>query len=489
MNDEETVALIAGGHTFGKCHGAGDPGKFVGPEPEGSPLEALGLGWKNTMGGTGNGGNTITSGLEGAWTMYPTRWDNGYFHLLLGYDWELTKSPAGAQQWIPKNYRGEGVQDAHTPNKKHLPIMLTSDLALRFDPKYAIISKRFHANPKTFQEAFAKAWYKLTHRDLGPLARCLGPKVPPPQIRQDPVPSLPSNNPTIDTPQHQAWLKYQMLRRLSPTQLVSVAWASSCTFRQTDKRGGANGARIRLSPQKEWECNVGLQPIIAVLEKVQREFYEQFHPVQVSLADLIVLGGCVGIEAASNCAVQVRFTPGRTDATQSMTDVESFAVLEPKVDGFRNFIARNVMAAATSTLKPEMFLVEMADRLSLTAREMTVLVGGFRALGVGGSTVLTQHSGRLTNDFFVNLLDDAIEWKLVNHNSYQGVDRKTGRVVWRSATRVDLIFGSHSVLRGMAESYAMADSLDRFVRDFSAAFAKVTELDRFDIQNKTTSKL
>ncbi|CAB9531256.1 Catalase-peroxidase (Partial), partial [Seminavis robusta] len=491
MNDEETVALIAGGHTFGKAHGAGNPEQFVGPEPEGASIEQQGLGWKNTL-GSGKGGDTITSGLEGAWTVDPIRWDNGYFDLLFGYEWELTKSPAGAQQWIPKNYNGAGVPDAHDASKQHLPIMLTSDLALRMDPKYATISKRFHANPKTFQEAFAKAWYKLTHRDMGPIARCLGPKVPPPQLWQDPVP--PQTYPTIEAPRHQAWLKQQMLSRLTPTQLVSVAWASASTFRQTDKRGGANGARIRLAPQKDWECNNGLQPILAILESIQREFHQQFLPVQVSMADLIVLGGCAGIEAVSD--VPVRFTPGRTDATQAMTDVQSFAVLEPRADGFRNFLAKDV---AMEAAKPEEWLVETADRLALTAREMTVLVGGLRALGVGGGTstssgVLTHRVGQLTNDIFVNLLDDAIEWKPAksgnnNNNSYQGVCRKTGRIVWPNASRVDLIFGSHSVLRGLAETYALAGSQGRFARDFSAAFAKVMELDRFDVVNKATSRL
>jgi catalase-peroxidase len=483
MNDEETVALIAGGHTFGKTHGAGDPSKFVGPEPESAPLEAQGLGWKNNM-GNGCGANTITSGLEGAWTPYPTRWDNDYFDLLLGNEWELTKSPAGAKQWIPKNYSGATVPDAHDAKKRHLPIMLTSDLALRMDPKYVEISKRFWANPHEFQEAFAKAWYKLTHRDLGPIARCLGPKVPRPQLWQDPVP--PCGDPTIEAPRHQAWLKTEMLKRLSPVQLVSVAWASACTFRQTDKRGGANGARIRLAPQKDWECNAGLHPTIAMLEEIQRQFYEHFGPVEVSLADLIVLGGCAGVEAATRNSVQVKFTPGRTDATQDMTDVASFDVLEPKADGFRNYVAASAPAA-----KPEELLVEMADRLSLTAREMVVLAGGFRALGVGcGESSWTHRSGQLTNDFFVNLLDDSIEWKATSdRNTYLGVDRKTGRVVYPKASSVDLIFGSHSVLRGLAESYALVDSQESFVRDFSAAFAKVMELDRFDIACKDTSKL
>jgi catalase-peroxidase len=483
MNDEETVALIAGGHTFGKTHGAGDPSKYVGVEPEAAPLEAQGFGWKNTM-GSGSGANTITSGLEGAWTPYPTRWDNDYFDLLFGYEWELTKSPAGAQQWVPKNYSGATVPDAHDANKKHLPIMLTSDLALRMDPKYAVISKRFHANPREFQEAFAKAWFKLTHRDLGPIDRYIGPKVPPPQLWQDPVP--PCVFPTIEAPRHQAWLKTQMLNRLSPAELVSVAWASACTFRQTDKRGGANGSRIRLAPQKDWECNAGLQPTIAVLVEIQRQFYEQFAPVNVSIADLIVLGGCAGVEAAAQNCVQVKFTPGRTDATQELTDVASFAVLEPSADGFRNYVAASAAAA-----KPEVLLVEMADRLSLTAREMTVLAGGLRALGVGCSeSSWTHRPGQLTNDFFVNLLDDSIEWKVTSDkNCFLGVDRKTGQVVYPKASSVDLIFGSHSVLRGLAETYALADSQERLVHDFSAAFAKVMELDRFDIAFKETSKL
>ena len=467
------------GHTFGKCHGAGDP-KHVGVEPEGAAIEAQGLGWKNSM-GSGKGGDTITSGLEGAWTVHPTQWDNGYFDVLFGYEWELTQSPAGAKQWTPKHYRGSGAPDAHNPQQRHPPIMLTSDLALRMDPKYARISKHFHANPKAFQEAFAKAWYKLTHRDMGPITRCLGPKVPPPQLWQDPVPPL--TYPTIAPAHHQVWLKRVMLQQLTPTQLVSVAWASASTFRQTDKRGGANGGRLRLSPQKDWACNAGLQSTVAALGDIQRQFNSQFRPVQVSLADLMVLGGCAGIEAASSIDVQVPFTPGRTDATQSMTDVESFAVLEPEADGFRNFVARGV------TEKPEILLVETADRLALTAREMTVLVGGLRALGVGGGPTLTRSVGTLNNDFFVNLLNDSLEWKEQGNGTYQGIDRKTGRVVWPQATRVDLIFGSHSVLRGLAESYATFDSQEQFTRDFGAAFAKVMNLDRFDIVGKTTSRL
>jgi len=475
------------GHTFGKCHGAGDP-KQVGVEPEGAAIEAQGLGWKNSM-GSGKGGDTITSGLEGAWTEQPTQWDNGYFDMLFGYEWELTKSPAGAQQWTPKNYTGVGAPDAHNPQQQRVlpPIMLTSDLALRMDPKYARISKRFHSNPKAFQEAFAKAWYKLTHRDLGPTTRCLGPNVPPPQLWQDPVPPL--TYPTIHPAHHQAWLKKAMLRtmRLSPTQLVTVAWASASTFRQTDKRGGANGGRLRLAPQKDWESNAGLQSTISVLSDIQRQFNSKFHPVQVSMADLMVLGGCAGIEAASSSAVEVPFTPGRTDATQAMTDVQSFSVLEPQADGFRNILAAHGGVAE----KPEVLLIDTADRLSLTAREMTVLLGGLRSLGVGGPT-LTRGTGQLNNDFFVNLLNDSLEWKAKGSsgNMYQGVDRQTGRVVWPQATRVDLIFGSHSVLRGLAESYATLDCQDQFARDFSAAFAKVMNLDRFDIANsKTTSRL
>jgi catalase-peroxidase len=397
--------------------------------------------------GKGKGKDTITSGLEGAWTAQPTRWDNGYFDVLFGYEWELTKSPAGAQQWTPKNYKGPLVPDAHDPNKRHAPIMLTSDLALRMDEKYAAISKRFHNHPKEFQQTFAKAWYKLTHRDLGPYERCLGPMVPPPQLWQDPVPPLAYK--TIDASHYQVWLKKQMLQKLTPTQLVSVAWASASSFRQTDKRGGANGGRLRLAPQKDWECNQGLQGTIQTLEKIQKQFHQQFAPVQVSVADLMVLGGCAGIEAASDHKVDVTFTPGRTDATQAMTDVESFAVLEPKADGFRNYLAKNVEE------KPEVLLVETAERLSLTAREMTVLVGGMRSLGVGGGAMsLTRRVGTLSNDFFVNLLDNAIEWKSVSGDEiYQGVDRKTGGVVWPRANRVDLIFGSDSVLRGLAETY------------------------------------
>ena len=512
MNDEETVALVAGGacvcqslcdglfiprylfdlllifvshslffvlgHTFGKCHGAGDP-KHVGVEPEGAPIEAQGFGWKNSM-GSGKGGDTITSGLEGAWTVHPTKWDNGYFDVLFGYEWELTKSPAGAKQWTPKNFRGNGVPDAHDPKRQHPPIMLTSDLALRMDPKYARISKHFHRNPKVFQETFAKAWYKLTHRDLGPITRCLGPKVPPPQLWQDPVPPL--TYPTIAQAHHQVWLKRAMLQRMTPTQLVSVAWASASTFRQTDKRGGANGGRLRLSPQKDWPSNAGLQSTVSMLSDIQRQFNSQFSPVKVSMADLMVIGGCAGIEAASKVEVEVPFAPGRTDATQAMTDVDSFSVLEPVADGFRNFLASGV------TEKAEILLLETADRLALTAREMTVLVGGLRSLGVGGPTIMYS-TGKLSNDFFVNLLNDSLEWKEKDNGTFQGVDRKTGRVVWPQATRVDLIFGSHSVLRGLAETYATSDSQDGFIRDFSAAFAKVMNLDRFDLSGRAISRL
>jgi catalase-peroxidase len=449
------------------------------------------LGWKNSL-GRGKGGDTITSGLEGAWTVNPAKWDHGYFEVLFGHEWELTKSPAGAQQWTPKNYDGPGVPDAHDPSKRHAPIMLTSDLALRMDPKYAPISKHFHENPQALEEAFAKAWYKLTHRDMGPISRCLGPKVPPPQLWQDPVPPL--TYPTITAAHYQVWLKRALLEqaKLTPAQLVSVAWASASTFRQTDKRGGANGGRLLLSPQKEWACNAGLVSTLATMSAVQQQFNAQFHPVQVSMADLMVLGGCAGVEAAATAAghedVQVPFTPGRTDATQDMTDVESFAVLEPRADGFRNFLAAHSVAA-----KPEVLLVETADRLALTAKEMTVLLGGLRSIGLGGGgaddVALCRNVGQLSNEFFCNLLNDSVEWKETGYNLYQGVDRATGRVVWPSATRVDLIFGSHSVLRGLAESYATADSQKQFMIDFCAAFAKVMELDRFDVADMPTSRL
>jgi len=466
------------GHTFGKCHGAGDP-KHVGAEPEGSPIEAQGLGWKNTL-GSGKGQDTITSGLEGAWTEQPTKRDNGYFDVLFGYEWELTKSPAGAQQWTPKNYRGPGVVDAHNTKKRHLPIMLTSDLAIRMDPKYSPIAKHFHSNPPAFQEAFAKAWYKLTHRDMGPVSRCLGPKVPPPQLWQDPVPPL--TYPTIHAPHHQAWLKRAMLDQLTPAQLVSLAWASASTFRQTDKRGGANGARICLVPQKDWTCNAGLQPSIAVLKRIQEQFNANFSPVRVSMADLIVLGGCAGIEAASSSNVDVPFAAGRTDASQAMTDIPSFAVLEPIADGFRNFLADGIAE------RPEILLVETADRLALTAKEMTVLVGGFRSLGVGGPSLIRRF-GQLNNEFFVNLLDDSLEWKEMHNGRYQGIDRKTGRTVWTGVSRIDLIFGSNSVLRGLAELYACSDSDEMFTRDFCNAFAKVMNLDRFDLADNAISRL
>lgn len=430
--------------------------------------------------GSGKAGDTITSGLEGAWTIHPTKWDSGYFDVLFGYEWELTKSPAGAKQWTPKNFKGSGVPDAHDSQKRHPPIMLTSDLALRMDPKYAHISKYFHRNPKAFQEAFGKAWYKLTHRDMGPITRCLGPKVPPPQLWQDPVPPL--TYPTIAQAHHQVWLKRAVLERLTPTQLVSVAWASASTFRQTDKRGGANGGRLCLAPQKDWSCNAGLQSTISVLSEIRRQFNSKFSPVQVSMADLMVLGGCAGIEAASTVALEVPFSPGRTDATQAMTDIDSFAVLEPAADGFRNFLASGV------TEKPEILLLETADRLALTAREMTVLVGGLRSLGVGGPTIMYS-TGKLNNDFFVNLLNNSLEWKEKGAGTFQGLDRSTGRVVWPQATRVDLVFGSHSVLRGLAETYATSDCQDRFAHDFSSAFAKVMNLDRFDLGGQAVSRL
>jgi catalase-peroxidase len=476
MNDEETVALIAGGHTFGKTHGAGDP-SLVGPEPEGCPVHAMQLGWKNEF-GTGKGKDTITSGLEGAWTPTPTTWDNSFFDVLFGFEWELTESPAGAKQWKPKDgAAATSVPDAHEASVTHAPTMLTSDLALITDPSYRAISARFHKNPEEFRLAFAKAWYKLLHRDMGPVTRYLGPWVPEAQLWQDPVP--PHQGDLIDAKDIAA-LKATILQSgLSVSQLVSTAWAAAASFRGTDMRGGANGARLRLAPQKDWPVNGGVAPVIAKLEEIQQSFGKN-----VSLADLIVLGGCAAVEKAANDAgfeITVPFTPGRTDATQEQTDVTTFDVLEPRADGFRNYLEPG------SKLSPETLLVDRAYLLTLTAKEMTVLVGGLRVLGAntGGAQhgVFTDRPGTLSNDFFVNLLDMSTEWSTSasEENVYEGHDRASGKVTG-TATAVDLVFGSNSVLRGIAEVYAADDAKEQFARDFVAAWDKVMMLDRFDVK-------
>ena len=485
MNDEETVALIAGGHTFGKTHGAADPDKYVGPEPEGAPLHEMGLGWKNSY-GTGSGDDTITSGLEGAWTPTPVTWDNSYFETLFGYEWDLEKSPAGAWQWVPTDpAAADTVPDAHDPSKTHAPVMLTTDLALRMDPIYTPISKRFHENPEEFADAFAKAWYKLTHRDMGPRTRCLGPLVPAePQLWQDPVPDVTH---ALIGEQDIAALKGKILESgLSISQLVSTAWASAATFRGTDKRGGANGARIRLAPQKDWEVNnpAQLVTVLQTLEGVQTDFNSaQSGGKRVSLADVIVLGGCAAVEQAAKDAghdVQVPFSPGRTDAAQEHTDVDSFSVLEPTADGFRNYLGNG------HTRPAEELLVDRAHRLTLTAPEMTVLVGGMRVLNanVGQSElgVFTKRPEVLTNDFFVNLLDMNTTWQAssTSERVFEGRDRGTGEVQW-TGTAVDLVCGSNSQLRAIAEVYACDDSQQAFVRDFVAAWDKVMNLDRFDL--------
>jgi catalase-peroxidase len=483
MNDEETVALIAGGHTFGKAHGAAPAAQYVGPEPEGASLEEQGLGWKNTF-GTGKGGDAITSGLEGAWTSNPVKWDNGYFDNLFGYEWELGKGPGGAWQWHPKEAAAQAtVPDAHDSKKKHAPMMFTTDLSLRMDPVYAPISKRFHKNPKELAEAFAKAWYKLTHRDMGPVTRLLGPLVPPAQLWQDPVPKVDHE---LIGEQDIAQLKAKILASgLSTSQLVSTAWASASTFRGTDKRGGANGARLRLAPQKDWEVNqpAELAKALQTLEKIQKDFNSAGGKKKVSLADVIVLGGCAAVEAAAKKAghaVQVPFSPGRTDASQEMTDVESFAVLEPTADGFRNYSRKGDDRAQAE------LLVDKAHLLTLTAPEMTVLVGGMRVLNanVGQSAlgVFTERPGSLTNDFFVNLLDMSTDWRKSSKSErvYEGCDRRTGKVKW-TGSAVDLVFGSNSQLRAIAEAYACADAQEKFVRDFATAWAKVMNLDRFDL--------
>jgi catalase-peroxidase len=484
MNDEETVALVAGGHTFGKAHGAGDPA-LVGPAPEGAPIDEMGLGWKNAF-GTGKGVHTTTSGIEGAWKPNPTKWDMGYFDMLFGYEWELTKSPAGAHQWVAKDVKPEHmIPDAHDPSKKHPPMMTTADLSLRFDPAYEKISRRFHGSPHEFANAFARAWFKLTHRDMGPRARYLGSEVPAEDlIWQDPVPAVDHE---LVGKQDVAALKAKVLASgLSISQLVSTAWASASTFRGSDNRGGANGARIRLAPQKDWEVNqpAELAKVLHRLEAVRQEFNgTQSGNKRISLADLIVLAGCGAVEEAARRAghaIEVPFSPGRTDASQEQTDVESFAVLEPVADGFRNYLRAGVTTPA------EELLLDRAQLLTLTAPEMTVLVGGMRALSanVGQSRhgILASASGTLTNDFFVNLLDMNTEWRPSSTDgTYEGRDRASGQVKW-TGTRVDLVFGSNSELRALAEVYACDDNKGKFVRDFAAAWNKVMHLDRFDLR-------
>ena len=481
MNDEETVALVAGGHTFGKTHGAA-PDSHLGPEPEGAAIAEQGLGWKNAF-GSGKAGDAITSGLEGTWTPTPTTWDNSFFETLFGYEWELTKSPAGAHQWVPKDGAGaDTVPDAHDASKRHTPVMLTTDLALRMDPIYAPISRRFFENPDEFADAFARAWFKLTHRDMGPVSRYLGPEVPGEQLLwQDPVPAV--DHELIDA-EDAAALKGRILDSgLTVSELVSTAWASASTFRGSDKRGGANGARVRLAPQKDWAANQPgqLAKVLGVLEGIQGDFNRtQSGGKKVSLADLIVLGGCAAVERAAKSAghdVEVPFSPGRTDAVQEQTDVESFAVLEPTADGFRNYLGNGHRQAA------EALLVDRAQLLTLTAPEMTVLVGGLRVLnanvGQSDQGVFTKRPGALTNDFFVNLLDMNTAWE-ANGDGFEGRDRGTGEVKW-TGTAVDLVFGSNSQLRAIAEVYACDDARPAFVRDFVAAWNKVMNLDRFDL--------
>lgn len=480
MNDEETVALIAGGHTFGKTHGAGDAGKYVGPEPAAASIEEQSLGWKNSL-GSGKGDDTITSGLEGAWTTTPTRWSNNFFENLFGYEWELTKSPAGAHQWKPKGGAGAGlVPDAHDPSRKHAPFMLTTDLSLRFDPDYEKISRRFYENPKEFADAFARAWFKLTHRDMGPRARYLGPEVPTEVlIWQDPIPAV--THKLIDSKDIAALKKTILTSGLTVSELVSTAWASASTFRGSDKRGGANGARVRLAPQKDWEVNQPKQlaKVLKTLEGIQKEF--QSGAKRVSLADLIVLGGCAGIELAARNAgheLTVPFSPGRADASQEQTDVESFAVLEPNADAFRNYIK------SKHAVSEEEMLVDKAQLLKLTAPEMTVLLGGMRVLNTNYDRslkgVFTKKPETLTNDFFVNLLDLGTTWKATTDagNVFEGRGREKGELKW-TASRADLIFGSNSELRAIAEVYGSSDSRQKFVDDFVAAWSKVMDLDRF----------
>ncbi|HVM40021.1 MAG TPA: catalase/peroxidase HPI, partial [Acidimicrobiia bacterium] len=484
MNDEETVALIVGGHTVGKCHGAASP-DYVGPEPEGCPVHSQGLGWRNTF-GTGKGPDTITSGLEGAWTNNPTRWDNGFLENLFSYDWELTQSPAGAYQWRPTNPEAqEAVPDAHDPSKRNAPMMATTDLALRMDPVFEPIARRFHENPDELAEAFAKAWYKLLHRDMGPVSRYLGPWVPEPQLWQDPVPDV---DHALVGDDEIAALKGQILGSgLSIPRLVATAWAAAASYRDTDKRGGANGGRIRLAPQKDWEVNEPdeLAQALAALEQVRADFNaSQSGDVRISLADVVVLAGCAAVERAARDAgsdITVPFTPGRTDASQEQTDVDTFDVLEPTADGFRNYLRPG------EKLPPETRLIDRANMLALTVPEMTVLVAGMRALDANyrGSRhgVFTDRPGTLTNDFFVHLLDPGIDWETSasDEHVYEGRDRASGEVRW-TATAVDLVFGANSQLRGVSEYYGADDAKEAFVTDFVAAWDKVMNLDRFDLR-------
>ncbi|MEP7233600.1 MAG: catalase/peroxidase HPI, partial [Ginsengibacter sp.] len=485
MNDYETVALIAGGHTFGKTHGAADPVQYVGREPAGATIEEQGLGWKNTF-GTGHGGDTITSGLEGAWTTTPTQWSNNYFDNLFGFEWELTKSPAGANQWKPKDDGGTGsVPDAHDPSKKHAPFMLTTDIALRVDPVYETISKHFHENPGEFADAFARAWFKLTHRDMGPKERYLGPEVPAEElIWQDPIPDVTH---ALINDQDIAALKGKILDSgISISQLVSAAWASASTYRDSDKRGGTNGGRIRLAPQKDWEVNnpAQLGKVLEMIQGIQKDFNSaQSGGKLVSLADLVVLAGCAGVEQAAKNGgheINVPFTPGRADASQEQTDVESFAILRPDADGFRNYFHAQHKASA------EEMLVDKAQLMTLTAPEMTVLLGGMRVLNTNFDLskhgVFTKNPGILTNDFFVNLLDLSNTWRATSdaQNVFVGSDRKTGEPKW-TGTRVDLVFGSNSELRAIAEVYGCEDAKEKFVKDFVEAWAKVMNLGRFDL--------
>ena len=484
MNDYETVALIAGGHTFGKCHGAGDAA-HVGPEPEAAPLQEQGLGWKSSF-GTGKGTDAITSGIEGAWTPEPTKWDNGYFDMLFGYEWELTKSPAGANQWTPKDDSAKDlVPDAQDPSRRLAPMMLTTDLSLKVDPDYAKISKHFHENPDELEDAFARAWFKLIHRDMGPKARYLGPEVPQEDlIWQDPVPAV--DHELIDDKEIAALKEKVLGTGLSVSELVSTAWASASTFRGSDKRGGANGARIRLAPQKDWAVNrpEQLKKVLAALEGVQKEFNQaQSGNKRVSLADLIVLGGNAAVEKAARDAghdIQVPFHPGRTDASQEWTDEEAFAVLEPQADGFRNYLKKRF------TVRPEEMLLDRAQLLTLTAPQMTVLIGGMRVLDTNADGtqhgVFTQRPGKLTNDFFVNLVDMDLKWQPVSdaEEEFELRDRQTDQVKW-TGTRVDVVFGSNSQLRAISEVYAQDDNQEKFVRDFAAAWNKVMNADRFDL--------
>ncbi len=483
MNDDETVALVAGGHTFGKAHGAGDP-KLVGAEPEAAPIEEMGFGWKNSF-GSGKGVHTTTSGIEGAWKPNPTTWDNGYFDMLFGYEWELVKSPAGAKQWQAKDVAGKDmIPDAHDSSKKHRPMMTTADLSLRFDPIYEPISRRFHKDPQAFADAFARAWFKLTHRDMGPRSRYLGKEVPKEVlIWQDPVPVV--DHPLIDAKDIKALKAKILATGLSVSELVTTAWASASTFRGSDKRGGANGARIRLAPQKDWAANqpAQLAKVLAALESIQKAFNAaQSGGKKVSLADLIVLGGCAAVEQAAKAGgqeVDVPFNPGRTDASQAQTDVDSFAVLEPFADGFRNFLK------GTSGVPAEERLLDKAQLLTLSAPEMTVLIGGLRVLNAGQPAhgVFTQRPGTLSNDFFANLVDMGTEWKPTSAagDVFEGRERATGKTKW-SATRVDLVFGSNSQLRALSEVYAQDDAKETFVQDFVAAWNKVMNLDRFDLK-------